>query len=86
MIDFSSYELERAKGFEPSTPTLARLCSTTELRPHIPKGVLVFRPRYYPFLLRVQVLFFKMFKRNFKKDRPLVNSPNYRYDSDVSKK
>ena len=26
--------LERAKGFEPSTPTLARLCSTPELRPH----------------------------------------------------
>ena len=25
--------LERAKGFEPSTPTLARSCSTTELRP-----------------------------------------------------
>jgi len=30
--------LERAKGFEPSTPTLARLCSTTELHPH-PSGV-----------------------------------------------
>ena len=26
--------LERAKGLEPSTPTLARLCSTTELHPH----------------------------------------------------
>ena len=26
--------LERVKGFEPSTPTLARLCSTTELHPH----------------------------------------------------
>ena len=26
-------KLERAKGFEPSTPTLARLCSTTELHP-----------------------------------------------------
>ena len=25
--------LERAKGFEPSTPTLARLCSTPQLRP-----------------------------------------------------
>ena len=25
--------LERAKRFELSTPTLARLCSTTELRP-----------------------------------------------------
>jgi hypothetical protein len=25
--------LERAKGFEPSTPTLARLCSTPELHP-----------------------------------------------------
>ncbi len=25
--------VERAKGFEPSTPTLARLCSTPELRP-----------------------------------------------------
>ena len=29
----SSRRLERAKGFEPSTPTLARLCSTPELRP-----------------------------------------------------
>ena len=28
--------LERAKGFEPSTPTLARLCSTPELRPRSP--------------------------------------------------
>jgi hypothetical protein len=28
-----SRKLERAKGFEPSTPTLARLCSTPELRP-----------------------------------------------------
>lgn len=27
------YILERAKGFEPSTPTLARLCSTPELHP-----------------------------------------------------
>ena len=26
-------KLERVKGFEPSTPTLARLCSTTELHP-----------------------------------------------------
>ena len=26
-------KMERAKRFEPSTPTLARLCSTTELRP-----------------------------------------------------
>src|SRR3989344_9153587 len=25
--------LERQKGFDPSTPTLARLCSTPELRP-----------------------------------------------------
>src|SRR6185312_13693908 len=27
-------KLERAKGFEPSIPTLARSCSTTELHPH----------------------------------------------------
>ena len=27
-------KLERAKGFEPSTLTLARLCSTPELHPH----------------------------------------------------
>ena len=32
LIDLSQ-KLERAKGFEPSTPTLARLCSTPELRP-----------------------------------------------------
>src|SRR5205823_1274994 len=30
-------KLERAKGFEPSTPTLARSCSTPELHPH-PSG------------------------------------------------
>src|SRR6185312_1448643 len=30
---FKLEELERAKGFEPSTPTLARSCSTPELRP-----------------------------------------------------
>ena len=30
---FDGGRLERAKGFEPSTPTLARLCSTPELRP-----------------------------------------------------
>ena len=33
-----SKELERAKGFEPSTPTLARLCSTPELHPHAPSS------------------------------------------------
>jgi hypothetical protein len=32
--DGRSGGLERAKGFEPSTPTLARSCSTTELHPH----------------------------------------------------
>jgi hypothetical protein len=31
-------KLERAKGFEPSTPTLARLCSTPELRPLVRFG------------------------------------------------
>jgi hypothetical protein len=30
----SLLKLERAKGFEPSTPTLARSCSTPELHPH----------------------------------------------------
>jgi hypothetical protein len=30
--------LERAKGFEPSTPTLARSCSTPELHPHPNSG------------------------------------------------
>ena len=31
---FFLYKLERVKGFEPSTSTLARLRSTPELRPH----------------------------------------------------
>src|SRR5438270_2205578 len=31
---FLKENLERAKGLEPSTPTLARSCSTTELHPH----------------------------------------------------
>src|SRR5436190_3840098 len=39
----ASSKLERAKGFEPSTPTLARLCSTTELHPH-PKPAVASRP------------------------------------------
>ena len=30
-------KLERARGFEPPTPTLARLCSTPELHPHPPR-------------------------------------------------
>src|ERR1700730_6298105 len=30
--------LERAMGFEPTTPTLARLCSTPELHPHPQRG------------------------------------------------
>ena len=33
-VNDTSELLERAKGFEPSTPTLARLCSTPELHPH----------------------------------------------------
>ena len=33
------WRLERAMGFEPTTPTLARLCSTPELRPRsVPKN------------------------------------------------
>ena len=33
------FYLERARGFEPPTPTLARLCSTPELHPHRSGGV-----------------------------------------------
>jgi hypothetical protein len=33
-FDFPRKKLERAMGFEPTTPTLARLCSTPELHPH----------------------------------------------------
>ena len=36
----STRNLERARGFEPPTPTLARLCSTPELHPHQPAGSL----------------------------------------------
>ena len=35
MCDLNEENLERARRFEPPTPTLARLCSTTELRPLI---------------------------------------------------
>ena len=35
---FCEGKLERAEGFEPSTPTLARLCSTPELRPRASEG------------------------------------------------
>jgi hypothetical protein len=37
-VDFSMVCLERAMGFEPTTPTLARLCSTPELHPHPQEG------------------------------------------------
>ena len=37
-------KLERAMGFEPTTPTLARLCSTPELRPRL-QGPAVARAR-----------------------------------------
>jgi hypothetical protein len=37
-FDFSRINLERAKGFEPSTPTLARSCSTPELHPRPKSG------------------------------------------------
>ena len=33
------FYLERARGFEPPTPTLARLCSTPELHPHRPRQI-----------------------------------------------
>src|SRR5262249_27615283 len=36
--EFSRVKLERAKGFEPSTPTLARSCSTPELHPRPKSG------------------------------------------------
>ena len=41
-------KLERAKGFEPSTPTLARSCSTPELRPleRLKLGLALQRARY----------------------------------------
>jgi hypothetical protein len=34
LLIYMGENLERAKGFEPSTPTLARSCSTPELHPH----------------------------------------------------
>jgi hypothetical protein len=42
--DGSGEVLERAKGLEPSTPTLARSCSTTELHPH-PKALAAMKHR-----------------------------------------
>src|SRR3954466_9891722 len=48
-FDWPAYvRLERAKGFEPSTPTLARSCSTPELHPHPRTGewVAAGRARY----------------------------------------
>jgi hypothetical protein len=35
LLDYNDRKMEREKGFEPSTSTLARLHSTTELLPHI---------------------------------------------------
>jgi hypothetical protein len=47
--------LERAKGFEPSTPTLARSCSTPELHPH-PMGMAAEPPRPVPIAKSSRVL------------------------------
>ena len=46
--------LERAKGFEPSTPTLARLCSTPELHPHPLDGVAAAGRAYGATMKRMQ--------------------------------
>src|SRR5271168_1507355 len=51
----SLIKLERAKGFEPSTPTLARLCSTPELHPHPLDGGTV-RRAYGATIARMQSL------------------------------
>src|ERR1700722_18478585 len=50
--DFSKL-LERAKGFEPSTPTLARLCSPPELHPR-PKGGAAAGRAYDAMITRMQ--------------------------------
>jgi hypothetical protein len=47
-------KLERAKGFEPSTPTLARSCSTTELHPH-PSGLTAIRRRQRAELCQIRL-------------------------------
>lgn len=45
--DATTGDLERAKGFEPSTPTLARSCSTPELRPpEVACGCVIARMTY----------------------------------------
>ena len=48
--------MERKTGLEPATPTLARLCSTTELLPHVLATILL-----YHRLLICQVLFENLF-------------------------
>src|SRR5580698_8213284 len=48
-----SRNLERAKGFEPSTPTLARLCSTPELHPR-PEGETAAGRAYDAMITRMQ--------------------------------
>ena len=45
--------MERKTGLEPATPTLARLCSTTELLPHLLNSDII----YHSFVF-CQVLFF----------------------------
>ena len=46
---FQRVKLERAMGFEPTTPTLARLCSTPELRPHpVSSGRHRVPPQWHP--------------------------------------
>lgn len=45
-------------GFEPTTPTLARLCSTPELRPHSVEGLMAesAEPRKRDFSILMQYL------------------------------
>ncbi len=56
--------MERAKGFEPSTPTLARLYSTPELRPLIWQSSYEERVTFIAYFLDICNIFFTDASKN----------------------
>ena len=56
--------MERKTGLEPATPTLARLCSTTELLPHDDFLIISHRDRYVNAVFRRAVVPVTVFNYN----------------------
>jgi hypothetical protein len=58
-------------GFEPTTPTLARLCSTTELHPHSTKDST-------KYLIFVKTLFLRSHQLSFRMNPCKYSNPDHK--------